>query len=157
MKIDLVTLGVTADEWLRKGIEVYANRLKHYTEFSLIEIPLPKSVTSLPASVMVKEEEKLLTKALMNYDLVVLLDERGEEKGSVAFSEYLQRQMNAGCRRMAFVVGGAYGFDPSLRNKAFAAMSLSKMTFSHQMIRILFVEQLYRAFTILKGERYHHE
>jgi 23S rRNA (pseudouridine1915-N3)-methyltransferase len=157
MKIDLILMGRTSETWLQTGIGIYSSRMKHYIDFAVVEIPIPRKVSVLPRKLQCDEEGRLLLKQLEGYDMVILLDEHGKELGSVAFAGLLQQMMNSGVRRLAFVVGGAYGFSEAIQRKNYQQMSLSKMTFSHQMIRLFFTEQLYRAFTIIKGEQYHHE
>ncbi|MFO7723428.1 MAG: 23S rRNA (pseudouridine(1915)-N(3))-methyltransferase RlmH [Bacteroidales bacterium] len=156
MKINLIVIGKTTGDWLIRGIGEYAGRLKHYTDFTITELAGIRGASSIPMARLQEEESRMLAKMLESYDKVVLLDERGSEMGSVEFSAFMQKSMNGGVRRMAFVVGGAYGFSDEFRAKGYPMVSFSKMTFSHQMIRLLFTEQLYRAFTILKGEPYHH-
>jgi len=156
MKIDLILIGKSSGGWIRDGLEEYAARLKHYTDFGVKELILPGRLTSLPAEKQCIEEGKLLLKILADYDRVTLLDERGQQFSSEGFGQYLQQQMNRSTRRHAFVVGGAYGFSEEVLARYEQRMSLSKMTFSHQMVRVFFAEQLYRAFTILRGESYHH-
>jgi 23S rRNA (pseudouridine1915-N3)-methyltransferase len=156
MKINFIVIGKTNENWLKTGIGEYTRRLKHYIDFTITELPGLKGASSMPMIRLQEEESRMLLKAAESCDRIVLLDERGPEMGSVDFSAFLQKSMNSGVRKMAFVVGGAYGFSDELRAEGFPMISLSRMTFSHQMIRLLFVEQLYRACTILKGEPYHH-
>jgi 23S rRNA (pseudouridine1915-N3)-methyltransferase len=156
MKITLIVTGKTSEPWLAQGIAEYAGRLQHYTAFSVTELPGIRGASSMPMAKLQQEESRLLLKILEPFDRVVLLDERGAGMTSPEFAQFLQKAMNGGVRRMAFVVGGAYGFSDDLRAKGYQMISLSRMTFSHQMIRLFFTEQLYRAFTILKGEPYHH-
>lgn len=157
MKITLLTTGKTDQRYLREGIDIYVKRLKHYISFNIIEIPSLKKSSSLPADILKLKESEAMDKLLYKADCIVLLDERGNQMTSEEFSVFLQRKMNASVREMVFVVGGAHGFHEQLSQKAHHKISLSKMTFSHQMVRLFFVEQLYRAFTILKGESYHNE
>ncbi len=156
MKIDLLVTGKTTSDWLKQGIDEYRNRIRHYTDFNIYEITIPQVISSLQPKRQCVEEGKLLIKNSSGYDLVVLLDEKGIEMSSAGFSEYLQKCMNRGTRKAAFIVGGAYGFSEEVYSKFNEKISLSKMTFPHQIIRLFFTEQLYRAFTILRGELYHH-
>ena len=157
MNFALLVIGKTEEAWLQQGIEVYVNRSKHYANFELLVIPNLKTGKSLPEPVLKqKEGEQLLAKILPS-DHVVLLDDKGKQFSSTELAGQVQTQLNAGYKRVVFVVGGAFGFSPDVYARANGKLSLSRLTFSHQMIRLLFVEQLYRAFTILKGEKYHHE
>ena len=157
MRITLVTVGRTDIPWVRTGLEMYVSRLEHYVPFSLREIPELKGVSALSKDQIKEREGELILKQVRSADEVVLLDEHGKEHTSVGFSQYLQKQMNAGIRTLVFVVGGAFGFAPSVYAAASDKISLSQMTFNHQMVRLFFVEQLYRAFTILRHEPYHNE
>ena len=157
MKITLLVIGKTEDKYIKEGIEKYLNRLKHYIKFELIEIPELKNTKSLSEEQQKVKEAELLSKQLSNQDYVVLLDERGSEFTSVQFSTFINKKMIGSIQNLVFIVGGPYGFAPLLQSIAKDKISLSKMTFSHQMVRLFFVEQIYRAFTILKGEPYHHE
>lgn len=156
MKLTLLTVGKTDVKWVSEGLEVYSSRLRHYIPFTIKEIPELRNVSSLSRDQIKTEEGKLILKALKDSDQLILLDERGKEFRSVEFSDFLQKLMSAG-RDVVFAVGGAYGFSGEVYSRAAGMVSLSKMTFSHQMVRTIFVEQLYRALTILKGESYHHE
>ena len=158
MKISLIAIGKTDQEYLKKGISEYNKRLKHYARFEIKEVPALKKTSNMPSEVIKQKEADLLLKHLeKKTDCVVLLDEKGKELSSLEFSGFLQKQLNAGTREMAFVVGGAWGFHETIKQRAQHTLSLSRMTFSHQMVRLFFVEQLYRALTILKGEGYHNE
>lgn len=157
MKITLFTVGRTDVEWVRKGLDLYVSRLRHYVPFSLIEIPELKNVSALAREQIKQKEGELVLKALKPSDCVILLDERGREYRSIEFSAMLEDRMSRGGRDLVFVVGGAYGFSDAVYSRSDEKISLSKMTFSHQMVRTIFAEQLYRAFTIMKGEPYHHE
>ena len=157
MKILFLVVGKTDDKYLLEGIEKYRLRLKHYIGFDYVEIPDIKNRKSLSESQQKKQESDLIFAKLKVGDHLVLLDEKGQEFRSLAFANHLQQKMNSGIKRLVFVVGGPYGFDDSLYVKAQGKVSLSKMTFSHQMIRLFFVEQVYRAMTILRNEPYHHE
>lgn len=157
MKITLLTVGRTDVEWVRNGLDLYVSRLRHYVPFSLIEIPELKNVSALAREQIKQKEGELVLKALKPSDCVILLDERGREYRSIEFSAMLEDRMSRGGRDLVFVVGGAYGFSDAVYSRSDEKISLSKMTFSHQMVRTIFAEQLYRAFTIMKGEPYHHE
>lgn len=156
MQVELVVIGKTNTVYLQTGIEEYVGRLKHYIPFKLTLIPDVKNVKSLSQEQLKEKEGDLILKPLDKGDFLVLLDENGRTFSSVAFSEYMQNHMLAGRKRVLFVIGGAYGFSNEVYQRANAKVALSKMTFSHQMVRLIFVEQLYRAMTILKGEPYHH-
>lgn len=157
MNIKLIVVGKTAEKYLQDGIDVYVQRLKHYVNFELTVIPALKEQKGVAPDEVKQREAALILKQIEKYDRVVLLDEHGTQHGSVDFAQYIQKQMNAGVRNLAFVVGGAFGFAPSVYAAANDKLSLSKMTFNHQMVRLFFVEQLYRAFTILHHEPYHNE
>lgn len=157
MKITLVTIGKTENNYLKEGIDIYLKRLKHYISFSITEIPAVKKSATLTPEVIKEKEAELLTKHISKADCIVLLDEKGKEMSSTEFSEFLQKKMNTGIRELIFVVGGAWGFHESVTKTMHHKLSLSRLTFSHQMVRLFFVEQLYRAFTIIKGEAYHNE
>ncbi|MFW5663750.1 MAG: 23S rRNA (pseudouridine(1915)-N(3))-methyltransferase RlmH [bacterium] len=157
MKITLLTIGKTDKGFLKTGIEQYVMRLKHYVPFEVKELSGIKKTAGMSPELVKQKEAELLARHIEKADCLVLLDERGTEFTSVGFSTFLQKRMNSGVREMVFVVGGAFGFTDSLRLKAHFKISLSQMTFSHQMVRLFFAEQLYRAFTILKGESYHNE
>ena len=157
MNIKLIVVSKTDVPYLQTGIDEYVGRLKHYCDFELVTIPALKNMGKASPEEVKEREGQLILKQLEKSDLTVLLDEHGKEYGSVEFSEYLQKQMNAGIRTLSFVVGGAFGFSPAVYAAAQHKISLSKMTFNHQMVRLFFVEQLYRAFTILRHEKYHNE
>jgi len=157
MKIILLTVGKTTNAHLIKLQEEYQNRLKFYITFELVVIPELKNTKNLSVSEQLEKEADLILKQIDLNDKVVLLDEKGKQFTSVAFSEYMSKKLIATHKRMIFVVGGPYGFSDRVYQRANTKISLSSMTFSHQMIRLIFVEQLYRAMTILKGEPYHHE
>lgn len=156
MRVSLITVGKTDIKWVSEGLEVYSSRLRHYIPFEIREIPELKNVSALSRDQIKTAEGKLILKSLKDSDDLILLDERGKEFRSIEFADWLQKRMTAG-RDLVFVIGGAYGFSQEVYQRAGGMVSLSKMTFSHQMVRTIFVEQLYRALTILKGESYHHE
>ena len=157
MKITLLVVGKTEDKYLIEGIEKYLSRLKHYISFNLLVIPEIKNTKNLSEAQQKSKEAELIHKQISNLDTVILMDEKGKKYTSVAFSNYLNKQMIGSVQHLIFIIGGPYGFDESIYKRANGSMSLSDMTFSHQMVRLFFVEQLYRAFSILKGEPYHHE
>ncbi len=157
MKITLLTIGKTEDKYLIEGIEKYLKRLKHYINFKIVEIPDVKNTKNLSQDQQKAKEAELILKQIENTDQVVLLDEKGMEFSSTHFSGFLSKKMLASVQHLVFVIGGPYGFDANVCKRADDKISLSRMTFSHQMVRLFFVEQVYRAFTILKGEPYHHE
>ena len=157
MEISLIVIGKTNARYLQEGIDEYIKRLKHYIPYSITVLPDIKNTKKLTEEQQKEAEEKLMLDALKPGDCLVLLDERGKEFTSVAFADYLQRKMNAGLRRLVFVIGGPYGFSQSVYDRADEKISLSKMTFSHEMIRLFFTEQIYRAMTIQRGEPYHHQ
>lgn len=157
MKICLLTVGKTDIGWVREGLETYSSRLSHYVPFSVCEIPELKNTSVLTRTQIKEREGELILKAIKPTDRVILLDERGKEYRSVEFAEEIRRLSLAGGKDIVFVIGGAYGFSEAVYARSVGKISLSRMTFSHQMVRTIFAEQLYRAFTIIKGEPYHHE
>ncbi len=157
MKIILLTVGKTTNPHLIKLQDEYQNRLKYYIPFDLTVIPELKNTKNLSIAEQQEKEADLILKQLETNDEVILLDEKGKQYSSMGFSEFISKKMLASHKRMIFVVGGPYGFSERVYQRANGKISLSAMTFSHQMIRLIFVEQLYRAMTILKGEPYHHE
>ena len=157
MKITLLTIGKTEDKYLIEGIDKYLKRLKHYINFKIIELPELKSTKNLSRDQQKSKEAELIFKHLDTVDYLVLLDENGIEFSSIHFSDFLNKKMIGSVQNLVFVIGGPYGFEPGLYLRADEKISLSRMTFSHQMVRLFFVEQVYRAFTILKREPYHHE
>lgn len=156
MKIKLITIGKTDQQELRQLQNIYTQRLGHYINFSEINIPDLKNTKNLNEQQQKAKEGDLILKELQPGDKLVLLDEKGKEFTSEGFANYLQKEMNSGLKQLVFVIGGPYGFSEEVYKKAMGKIALSKMTFSHQMIRIFFVEQLYRGFTILRNEPYHH-
>ncbi len=157
MKIKLLAIGKTDDKNLIALITIYQKRLKHYINFNFEIIPDLKKVKNLTETQQKEKEGELILQRLLPTDELILLDEKGQEFRSIQFSKFLQKKMNAGIKQLVLVIGGPYGFSDVVYQKAQGKISLSKMTFSHQMIRLFMVEQLYRAFTILKNEPYHHE
>jgi 23S rRNA (pseudouridine1915-N3)-methyltransferase len=157
MKITLVCIGKTDDKYIQEGIDKYNKRLKHYITFNVVVLPDVKNVKNLSQLQQKEKEAELFNKYIQNTDNVVLLDERGKEFSSLEFSSFLEKKMVASVQHMVFLIGGPYGFAEEIKQRANSFVSLSKMTFSHQMVRLFFVEQIYRAYTIMKGEPYHHE
>ncbi len=156
MNIKLLAIGKTDHAQLEGLIQNYIKRLGFYINFSFEVIPDLKNVKNLSESQQKEKEGKLILNKVNNPDTLILLDEKGKQYDSVGFSELLQKHMNSGIKQLVFVIGGPYGFSPEVYHRANGKLSLSKMTFSHQMIRLFFIEQLYRGFTILKNEPYHH-
>ncbi|MDB0602558.1 23S rRNA (pseudouridine(1915)-N(3))-methyltransferase RlmH [Tenacibaculum maritimum] len=157
MKIKLLAIGKTDDKNLIQLIDTYQKRLKHYIKFELEIIPDIKNAKNLSSPQQREKEGELILSKIQNTDQLLLLDDKGKDFTSIGFSEYLQKKMNSGIKQLVLVIGGPYGFSDAVYKKATGKISLSRMTFSHQMIRLFIVEQLYRGFTILKNEPYHHE
>ena len=157
MKIKLLAIGKTDDKNLSQLITIYQNRLKHYIKFELEIIPDLKNAKNLSEKQQKEKEGELILGKLQPTDQLVLLDDKGKHYTSIEFSQFLQKKMNSGIKQLVLVIGGPYGFSEDVYKKAKGKLSLSKMTFSHQMIRLFIVEQIYRGFTILKNEPYHHE
>ena len=157
MKIVLLTVGKTSEKYLIEGIDQYKKRLKNYTKFEMIEILNVKKSKNFSNSELMKKEGELVMKHLQSSDYLVLLDDKGKDFTSSKFSEKLQNWMLSGKKRLVFIVGGAYGLSEALIARGNEKISLSKMTFSHQMVRLFFVEQIYRGYTILNNEPYHHK
>lgn len=157
MKTVLLVVGKTTDKHIISLIDEYVGRINHYMPFSIEVIPELKGVKNMSTDQQKEREAELLQRALQPGDHIVLLDEHGRERRSMEFAQWMEKRMAAGPRRLVFVVGGPYGFSPQIHKMAAEEISLSQMTFSHQMIRLLFTEQIYRAMTILNNEPYHHE
>ena len=157
MKISLLTVGKTDISWVREGMEIYISRLRHYIPFSVIEIPELKNASALDREQIKAREGELILKAIRPSDDVILLDEHGKEYTSIEWERFMEKRIAGSGRDIVFVIGGAYGFSRQVYDRCSGLVSLSKMTFSHQMVRAIFTEQLYRAFTIMRGEPYHHE
>ena len=157
MKVKLIVIGKTKSKFLLDGENEYQKRLKHYCKFSELIIPDIKNARKLSKKELKEKEGNLILESLKNSDYVILLDDKGLALTSIEFSELLNKKMVSSTNELVFIIGGAFGFSESVYKRADAKLSLSKMTFSHQMVRMIFKEQLYRAFTILKGEKYHHE
>jgi len=156
MKTLLILVGKTADKNFTAGINDYVQRINHYMPFDIITIPELKNTKKLTENQQKQLEGELIVKYIQTSDYVVLMDEHGKEYRSTDFAKWLLQKQNT-ARRLVFVIGGPYGFSQQIYDKANEMISLSKMTFSHQMVRLIFTEQLYRACTIIKGEPYHHE
>jgi len=156
MKTELIYVGKQTDRSVAALIQDYAQRINHYMPFGLVEVPDLKNARHLSEDEQCQREGMGILQRVEAADVVVLLDERGKEMRSMEFAQWLQKRL-AGGRKLSFVIGGAYGFSPDVYARANDKVSISKMTFTHQMVRLIFVEQLYRACTILKGEKYHHE
>ena len=156
MQIKLIAIGKTDQMELDRLISIYQKRLLHYVRFSFEIIPDLKNSKNLSEKLQKEEEGKLILNKVLPTDRLILLDENGKEMNSVEFSTFLQKQMNSGIKRLVLVIGGPYGFSEDVYKKAAGKLALSKLTFSHQMVRLFIIEQLYRGFTILKNEPYHH-
>lgn len=157
MKVELICIGKTSKSFLEEGENEYLKRLKRYLKFQKIELPDIKMAKNASETSIKQKEAELFFQKIDASDFVVLLDEKGKIFSSVKFANYLQQLFNRGGHKIVFLIGGPYGFHETIYDRANAKLSLSSMTFSHQMIRMLFLEQFYRAMTILKGEPYHHE
>lgn len=156
MKITVLSIGKTDDSRLQELISLYRDRLKHYGSFEWIELPDIKNVKNLSEAQQKTAEGQLVLKQLKPSDQLLLLDEKGKTLNSIEFSSLLQKKMNSGLKQLVLLIGGPYGFSPEIYQRAQGKISLSKLTFSHQMVRLFLVEQLYRAHTILRNEPYHH-
>ena len=156
MTIKLLAIGKTDNKQLQILIDEYIKRLGHYIKFELEIIPDLKKVKHLTEKQQKQKEGELILSKLQPTDVLIVLDENGKQHDSIGFSNFLQKHMNSGIKQLVLVIGGPYGFSEAIYSKAQSKLSLSKMTFSHQMVRLFVVEQLYRAFTILKNEPYHH-
>lgn len=157
MKITVLCIGKTGKSYLIDAENEYLKRLRHYAQVEKIEIPDIKDAKKLSKDQIKTKEGHIMMQKIAPSDQVILLDEKGKSFSSVEFSNFLQKRFNLGGKGLTFVIGGAYGFSQEMYNRAIAKISLSSMTFSHQMVRMIFLEQLYRSFTILKGEPYHHQ
>lgn len=157
MKIKLIVIGKTDQSFLRDGIQLYHKRIPHYLPFEYLIIPDIKNTRKLSENQQKIKEGELILSQIKAGDELILLDEKGKDFRSIDFARFLEKKMLGGVKNLIFTIGGPYGFSEAVYQKAIAKVSLSKMTFSHQLIRLIFSEQLYRALTILKGEPYHHE
>lgn len=157
MRINLILVGKTTSKEFQSIIDDYSERVTHYTPFEVTVIPELKNTKALSQEQQKTLEGDAIMRQLQDSDYVVLLDEHGKELRSVEFATWMGKKQQTVSRRLVFIIGGPYGFSPAVYERANEKLSLSRMTFSHQMVRMIFIEQLYRAFTILKGEHYHHE
>jgi len=155
MKVECRCIGKTDSEYLKAGLAVYCNRLVHYVPFEFVVLGDVKNGGTMARDILRQKEGELILSKLNKEDMLILLDEHGFEFDSVQFASFLENKMSGGVKKIVFQIGGAYGFSEEVRNRANFSLSLSKMTFSHQMVRLFFCEQLYRAFTIIKKEKYH--
>lgn len=155
MKITLVAIGKTNEKYIAEGFANFANRLSRYCRFDFKVLPELKNTKSMPVEVQLQKEGDMILSEMNKYQECILLDERGKLYSSVEFAGLLEKRLNSGQRDLAFVIGGPYGFDERVKAACHSKLSVSPMTFSHQLIRLIFAEQLYRAFTIIKGEPYH--
>lgn len=156
MKVTVIAVGATTSAYLREGIAEYLKRLRHYIDVELIELPDIRNSRSLTPEAQKSAEGALILKQLRGGDAVILLDEHGKEYTSVEFSDMLRKKMASGIKRLVMIIGGPYGFAPEVKAASTGMVSLSRMTFTHEMVRLFFIEQIYRAMTILRGEPYHH-
>jgi 23S rRNA (pseudouridine1915-N3)-methyltransferase len=156
MKIVLLTIGKTDHKELEALVAIYTKRLNHYIGFRMEVIPDLKKQKSLSEQEQKQKEGELILSKISHQDTLILLDEKGDQYSSVQFAKYLQKHMNSGIKKLVFVIGGPYGFSEAVYDRANGKVSLSKMTFSHQMVRLFCIEQIYRGFTILRNEPYHH-
>jgi 23S rRNA (pseudouridine1915-N3)-methyltransferase len=157
MKISLLQTGKTTDKHMAELVDLYANRIKKYSAFEIITLPDLKNTRNMPVQEQIIKEANKILQSISNDDYIILLDEMGKEFRTIEFSEYLEKIFFLPKKRIVFIIGGPWGFSKDVYNRADFKMSLSKMTFPHQLVRLLFLEQLYRVFTIIKGEPYHHE
>jgi 23S rRNA (pseudouridine1915-N3)-methyltransferase len=157
VKVKLIVIGKTKSKFLLSGENEYQKRLRHYCKFLELRIPDIKSGGKISKKELKEKEGNLILQSIKNNDYVILLDDKGLTLSSIDFAEFLNKKMVSRANELVFIVGGAFGFSESVYKRANTKLSLSKMTFSHQMVRMIFKEQLYRAFTIIKGEKYHHD
>ncbi len=157
MKIELKVIGKTSFDYLKEGISIYEKRLQHYCNFNFIVIPDIKNAKNLRESDIKKKEGEAVLKKLDKNDFLVLLDENGKKYSSLRFAEFIEKKTMDSGKKIVFLIGGAYGFSEEIYQRANQKISLSDMTFSHQMVRLFFIEQLYRAYTIINNEPYHHQ
>ncbi len=156
MKVQVIAIGKTISKYLSEGENEYFKRLKHYVSVEFKVIPDLKNTKNITQEQQKQKEGELILNQLDEKDFVVLLDEKGKQYTSVEFSKFIEKKMISGLKNLVFIIGGPYGFSDEVYNRANGKISLSKMTFSHQMVRLIFFEQLYRAMTIIQGEPYHH-
>lgn len=157
MKIQLWSIGKENDPYIRDGIAIFQKRLQHYADFEIRLIPTVKQAASLSIPELKKAEAKLITDQLQPQDYLVALDEHGKMQTTLQLAEFLQQRANTGARQVIFLIGGAFGIDSALLERAQLKLSLSPLTFPHQLVRLIMTEQLYRAYTVLNREKYHHQ
>ncbi len=157
MKIVLIQTGKTTDSNIAAGVEDYSKRISRYTSFDIITVPDLKNTKNMPAEEQKQKEAEKVIPNIMNDDFLIILDEKGKEFTTREFSAQLEKLFMMSRKRIVFLIGGPYGFSDSIYKRADMKLSLSKMTFSHQVVRLLFTEQLYRAFSVIKGDPYHHD
>ena len=155
--IKLIAIGKTKETYFNEAIAVYIKRLSFYIKFEFLILPDIKNAANMSHDILKAKEAELFLRNIKNDDTVILLDDKGKNFSSLEWSKHLEQKISSDSKDIVFIIGGAFGFDDSLYQRANEKLSLSKFTFSHQMVRLIFVEQLYRAFTIIKGEKYHHE
>ncbi len=156
MKTALLQMGKTTEGYVSEGLEIYSSRIRKYTGFEIITIADIKNTRNMPSGEQKIKEGRKIVEALGKNDYIILLDERGKELDTSEFARWIEKKLADSGKRLVFIIGGAWGFSEELYSRADFSLSLSKMTFPHQMVRLLFAEQLYRAFTIIKGDPYHH-
>lgn len=156
MKMGLIQIEKTTDKYIIEGTDIYIKRLKNYVQLTIRSIKVPKNIRQRTVAEQKLEEANLILKNITQEDYLVLLDENGIEYNSLEFSNFIKQKQNSSIKSILFLIGGPFGFDKKIYERANTKVSLSKMTFSHQMVRLFFLEQLYRSFTITKGEKYHH-
>ncbi len=156
MTITLIQIGKTFFDYIDQGVNDYTKRINKYVQFNIETYSLPAKFSKLPPQVLKEKESELLLALMNKFNYVILLDERGKSFSSEAFARKLNEIMIAGYKKVAFVIGGAYGVTDAVKQKSNLVLSLSPMTFSHQLVRLVFAEQIYRAFTIINNEKYHH-
>lgn len=156
MKVEFWVIGKTSFDYLNEGNDIYLNRIKHYVPFKMVTIPDIKNRKKLSEPQIKKQEGDVILSKLNSGDFLILMDERGKQRGSVQFADYLQSLLQQSYKRVIFLIGGAYGFSDPVYERCNTKMSLSNMTFSHQMVRLIFLEQFYRALAIMNNEPYHH-
>ena len=156
MTITFIQIDKTHDSYLNEGIDIYTKRLKNYCTLEIKTINVPKNIRLKSEPEQKQAEASMILKEIKPSDYLVVLDENGKQMGSVDFSKFISHKQNAGLKRLVFLIGGPFGFDREVYERADFKLGLSQMTFSHQMVRLFFMEQLYRAYSILAGEKYHH-
>jgi len=156
MKLELWCINKTSKKFIQEGIDIYTKRIGHYVKFEIKIFPAPRGSQKLPIQKLKIAEADIIISKLDTSDHLILLDEHGKQYSSIEFSKQIEKLQNASIKRLIFLVGGGYGFDEKLHAISKSKISLSKMTFPHELVRVIFLEQLYRACTILKGEKYHH-